>query len=1252
MSDATIEYLLKLCEEIRDETRVKANTATRVGSLLYRIVQYYDVGPWLKSNSDDVAEGLITFIKGLKLGDGTSGIDGDGNATLNSLKTAVALIEKITGDITFEGIATFAAGVVTELLRSPDFEEGLAGFGIHKTASGKYRLETDELLVRVKAIFNELEIRKLSYAGGNIELSAAGSTIYRVRELGKPAGGNLVTDSDFPELDTATMVGDPEHPEAAYLSTDPQSDGLAEYNELHVEVSGRGALLYCGLYYDLAATPGGTYTVSFYYRTEEIGDGGAMELSALTEEGGEEYYKFPIGDDGGTKLELAEASGDTRVSATVAMPSTCSRLKVKIWMRRNGHFVFSRPRVEAGSAATPWSAVNRWRCYFVKDDGTMRTRNWWKPGDMAKCQTMNIEGETVSTSRLLALGTRLITANGAPVGYGAGRTGSTGNRYYWRLVTAVGSETLDDGREYDWVELTDEDTVELADSEGVVVQCEGKDKVFDGMDLDGTKWHADANDAPAAGDEIVQEGSQTDPARQHLIRLSVVGENAPAIEEYVGVGRHDGLGVYNLSARRMTALAPRTGNIFRARRFEIETEDGTVTRLVRDRGEWEEGMKCLYYDRVSYGGGLWLCVAKLGTTARPAEGSGDWQRQVAPGKDGAPGEDGTDGDPGKDGAENAITAYLTPQSLVVDQKTDGSGGFDLADARMTLTVIRGVSEEITGSCQITVATGQGCTVEHEGYNVWLTGITGTPKRASVEVLVKIPADILQPAGDTVTCRADIAVNYPGTFKETIENDVKTQLAQKTFSYVDEEGKTVEVAGISTLQQSAEGIRQEVWRRQPAGSVITNGQFTDGLEKWAVAGDVTTVRMMDVPAACLMGKATMEQSADDMTCDWSKVLNDEDSKTPVQARLTMRLWTPSGCKLSVMVESVVGDVLLEWSRQYGGLDGWTDVVVEQVQGKGVVQLWNRPRYLRISVEGTECYVADVQLVPDMTAALGAKLELTAEYFRSTVTGFDGRMTKIEQTADKISLTVQQTLDNLEATGIMLADRRIVATADNFEIRNNKGETTMRVDEDGQLSIRELRVDSQTDNKAGVQVGIDADGNPYLVGINKDGDTVWRFSGNIEINYGDGVNMRILSTSKAKLWTHEYANGDMEYIVQYYICVLLTNLSNEALTYNGDALQCRVDDWRTDGGTDYITVPFSSGGVTVPAMGSAEVLFASGDITYRVTETGGVIPSNPGLEWGGTTGVSVLYNSAAVGWVVKDEADIMFVRGELRPLSLNE
>lgn len=48
-----------------------------------------------------------------------------------------------------------------------------------------------------------------------------------------------------------------------------------------------------------------------------------------------------------------------------------------------------------GEGAGPYA----WRCYFAKDDGTMRTRNWWRVGDQAKCQTMNIDGPEAARAR-------------------------------------------------------------------------------------------------------------------------------------------------------------------------------------------------------------------------------------------------------------------------------------------------------------------------------------------------------------------------------------------------------------------------------------------------------------------------------------------------------------------------------------------------------------------------------------------------------------------------------------------------------------------------------------------------------------------------------------------------------------------------------------------------------------------------------------------------------------------------------------
>nr|DAZ47631.1 MAG TPA: tail protein [Caudoviricetes sp.] len=75
-------------------------------------------------------------------------------------------------------------------------EDNLFGSGfelIERTNSNgakRTRLEVDELLVRVKAFFAELEIRKISYVGGNYLFSSAGGKIYFVEWL--DAAGNVL----------------------------------------------------------------------------------------------------------------------------------------------------------------------------------------------------------------------------------------------------------------------------------------------------------------------------------------------------------------------------------------------------------------------------------------------------------------------------------------------------------------------------------------------------------------------------------------------------------------------------------------------------------------------------------------------------------------------------------------------------------------------------------------------------------------------------------------------------------------------------------------------------------------------------------------------------------------------------------------------------------------------------------------------------------------------------------------------------
>ena len=76
-------------ETIRDERRTAANTAVRIGNAFLALLDMIEGSgagsKFLSKVDDDTAAGLITFLKGLLVGDGTHGIDADGAAQLLSL---------------------------------------------------------------------------------------------------------------------------------------------------------------------------------------------------------------------------------------------------------------------------------------------------------------------------------------------------------------------------------------------------------------------------------------------------------------------------------------------------------------------------------------------------------------------------------------------------------------------------------------------------------------------------------------------------------------------------------------------------------------------------------------------------------------------------------------------------------------------------------------------------------------------------------------------------------------------------------------------------------------------------------------------------------------------------------------------------------------------------------------------------------------------------------------------------------------
>lgn len=117
---------------------------------------------FLSKLHNDTAQGVITFIKGL---------------------VSEALVKLNGGAYFGKGGALIdeAGRAILESLQSIDYDnEAEQGFAVKKENGSKYHAFITNLTIWGKAIFNQLEVRKLSYAGGNVYLSGAGSKIVKV----------------------------------------------------------------------------------------------------------------------------------------------------------------------------------------------------------------------------------------------------------------------------------------------------------------------------------------------------------------------------------------------------------------------------------------------------------------------------------------------------------------------------------------------------------------------------------------------------------------------------------------------------------------------------------------------------------------------------------------------------------------------------------------------------------------------------------------------------------------------------------------------------------------------------------------------------------------------------------------------------------------------------------------------------------------------------------------------------------------
>ena len=254
----------------------------------------------------------------------------------------------------------------------------------------------------------------------------------------------------------------------------------------------------------------------------------------------------------------------------------------------------ARKRVRRKMTDEEWKQCHHFRCYLLADDGTTATRNWWKVGDQAKCQTFNkaISAQNKRDNGYNWKKDHFNDDPSAPMPKYTTIEGPFETSYYWRLISNVGSEKLEDGHAYDFVDMP----YECWD-----VTIGGRHYYY--TDDEKASFRDGGSGIPVAGDTIVCMGNRTDEERMNMISLYTSGDdnNPPAIKGYRGIH------TFKIKPEnRVFEISPNEF-LIRSRMFKLLDDSGYQFPVPLDRGEWKQGTRYHWYDRVSWKGSIWLC---------------------------------------------------------------------------------------------------------------------------------------------------------------------------------------------------------------------------------------------------------------------------------------------------------------------------------------------------------------------------------------------------------------------------------------------------------------------------------------------------------------------------------------------------------------------------------------------------------------------------------------------------------------------
>ena len=323
------------------------------------------------------------------------------------------------------------------------------------------------------------------------------------------------------------------------------------------------------------------------------------------------------------------------------------------------------------------SVCNRVRCYFLAKDGDREIENWFRVGDLVRCQTWNI----VKTRRETFI---------------PNLEDHAGNVYWWRKITDVSWNTgvqryVAKDASGQPTENTTTDINSAYINEGGIPRIANNgtygtpDIKHSPKTIDGNTYHwfdvtfgydaersGEANwcdtgsDLPAAGDKVVQFGNAIDPDRMNIFMIEVNGAGNPDAPDWK---MYRGVYTFNLTncwwggeSCRKTKWSVATGIEAYAPQFNWITEYGIARQVfVRDEvywnkipferdDDWSKAIssypdysddivdangrfvsradgspknyvrKCRYYEQVSHNGSAWLCSVVESFYWRSADG--------------------------------------------------------------------------------------------------------------------------------------------------------------------------------------------------------------------------------------------------------------------------------------------------------------------------------------------------------------------------------------------------------------------------------------------------------------------------------------------------------------------------------------------------------------------------------------------------------------------------------------------------------